>query len=217
MLPPSILTFLYFSIHQTVDLICRRCTHCNIHTYLGARGQTVMERLELFNEGATVSVTSLGIEYTATLVDIDCRRRGTPILSVDFWDDGTHANDVRLHQCRLLTPARVVMGRISRRDTIGVWFHHDTSIRVASVVDVGLHFVRVLYLGPRSELAQTERVPGNRIVLHQPHPLTAGYQPANLSSKRIYGFRAEWPGSMMDLNGESYRNGETGLPESIFH
>ena len=176
-----------------------------------------MERLKLFDEGATVSVTCRGTEYTATLVHIDCRRRGTPVLSVDFWDDGTHANGVRLHQCRLVTPAQVVMGRISRRDTIGVWFSRDTSIRVASVVDVGLHFVRVLYLGRRAELNETERVPGNRIVLHQPHPLSVGYQSENLGSKRTYGFRAERPDSMVDLHGDAYRNSETGLPESIFH
>ena len=137
------------------------------------------------------------------------------MLAVDFWDDGTCADDVGVHQCKLVTPSRIVSNRIRVDDAIGVWFSIDRSVRIARVIAVvDKRFVQVLYLGSSPAWSESTRVPGNRIVLHRPNP-TALHQTQKVGRTRIssrYGF------GMYDIDGgaDAYMDTETGLPILIF-
>ena len=99
-----------------------------MHLNLVGRAKTVNERLKSFEAGATLVVTSHQKEYFATLTCKQGRCKGAPVLAVDFWKDGTCADDVGVHQCKLVTPSRIVSNRIHVDDAIGVWFSSDRSV-----------------------------------------------------------------------------------------
>lgn len=186
-----------------------------MHLNLVGRTETVSERLKSFEVGATLLVTWHRKAYFATLTCKQGRRKGSPVLAVDFWDYGTCANDVGVHQCKLVTPSRIVSNRIRVDDAIGVWFSIDRSVRIARVIAVvDKRFVQVLYLGSLPAWSESMRVPGNRIVLHRPNP-TALHLTKRIGRLRI---SARYGVGMFDIDGDNdaYMDTETGLPISIF-